>query len=72
MDLVIRVNYKKGYENLGAYVIPLDDYENSSKQELEGVIKNLIQSVEKYPNIKSIKRVCLYQYGELVRIIRNK
>lgn len=72
MDLVIRVNYKKGYENLGAYVIPLDDYENSSKQELEGVIKNLIQSVEKYPNIKSIKRVCLYQHGDLVKIIRNK
>lgn len=72
MDLIIRVNYKKGYEDLGEYRIDLDDYENSSKEELERVIKNLIQSVEKYPNIKSIKRVCLYQYGDLVKIIRNK
>ena len=72
MDLIVRVNYKKGYEDLGEYRIDLDDYENCSVDDLNNIIKELVNNITNYKNVKSIKRVCLYQRGELVRIIRNK
>lgn len=67
MDLIVRVNYKRGYEDLGAFVIPLDDYEDVDKS-----IEKIVDEISHYPNVSSIKRVCLYEFGELVKIIKLK